>query len=62
MGLFVRLTLLIALAIVVLMAVAFLLKLAFVAAIIAALVLGVLVLINLVRRIGGGDRAPLVRR
>lgn len=63
MGLFVRLTILVALGIVALFVLAFILKAVIFGAIVAALILGVVFVIGGVRRLSGGRNAgPLVRR
>jgi hypothetical protein len=62
-GLFIRLTVLIAFAIVALVVVALLIKTLFVAALVAALVVGAMFAVNFVRRLSGGPGpGPLVPR
>ena len=62
MGMFVRLTVLIALGIVALMVLAFLLKAIFLAAVVAALVIAGVFAVNAIRRASGSGSGPLVPR
>ena len=61
-GLFVRLTVLVALGIVVLFVAAFLLKALILGALVAALVVAGFIVVNFVRHLGAGDGGPLARR
>jgi hypothetical protein len=62
MGLFVRLTVLIAIAILALMVLAFVIKAIVIGAILAALAVAAVLGINFVRRLNSNQAGPLVRR
>ena len=62
MGLFLKLTILIALAIIALVLIGFLIKAVFVAAVVAALVIGGLFALNFVRRLSARGSGPIVPR